>query len=151
MYHLILPLLLKLPVCYADRDLVPEVKRAQLETVARAVATVAKNASEAALLVSVAWHESRLCLEAHRGGNGPAYGLWQIEPASNLPRPYAGLSYPETESAARSALYHLRHSYQCGPSVGDRITAYAGRPCGQVWPTLESRVRMYYWVRSKLT
>lgn len=153
MYHLILSFLTSLPVCYADRHLDPRAKNAQLETIATALSQTAKDESEAALALSVAWHETRLCLEAHRGGKGVrgrGRGLFQIEPGSRLPRPYEGLSQEETTSASRSAISLLRRSYQCGPSVGDRLTAYAGRPCGLTWPTLSSRVRFYYWAYSRL-
>jgi hypothetical protein len=151
MYYLILSFLTSLPICYADRHLASGAKEAQLQTIARAVSQTARDAPEAALALTVAWHESRLCTAVHSGvAGGRGRGLWQIEPGSHLPKPYEGLSEEATLSASRSAISLLRRSYQCGPGVADRLTAYAGRPCGKSWPTLSDRVRFYWWALSRI-
>jgi len=150
MYQQVLHILMSLPVCYQDRHLPTDVKAGQLQTVASAIASEAVDKSEAAYLVSIAWHESRLCLATHAGRHpGRGRGLYQIERASGAPSAgtgYVGLSLPETVNATRAALHMLRHSYQCGQRPRDRFTAYAGRPCGLVWPTMLSRERMYYYL-----
>jgi hypothetical protein len=154
MYHIILAYLLALPVCYQDRHVLPEVKAEQLSTVAAAISTLARDESEAALLVSVAWHESRLCLATHVGEtSGRGRGLYQIERASRAPsagKGYVGLTWSETLLATQAAVHVLRRSYQCGQGPRGRFTAYAGRPCHTSWPTLSERERTYYHVLSKL-
>lgn len=138
-----------LPMCRADLELPLETKAGQLAVAAEAIATVAETAEEAVWLTAIAYHESRFCYRTHAGGSsvrGRGRGLWQIEKGSRRLPPFEGLSLAETTHAASQALWLVRHSYQCGPSVKDRFTAYAGQPCDTNWPTLHARYRTYGWL-----
>lgn len=128
---LLLPFLLSLPVCVADRaDL--SSKRAQLETIAMAVEAATPRADERAALVTIAWFESRLCRAVHDGSKrgGLGEGLWQIEPGSRLRRPFSGLGQAETEHAASEALALWRRSWCRGQGTAARFRVYAGLGCG---------------------
>ncbi len=147
----VLAALLSLAPCYADRNAPEGAKATQLAYVARAVASEAGNVDEAAYLVAIAWHESRLCLDVHAGNvRGPGRGLWQIERASRRVPPFTGLDEVSTRHAAHEALWMVRHSHQCGAGPAAVFTAYAGRACGVKWPTLSARVATWYYVRSLL-
>lgn len=150
---LLLVLINSLPICWADRGASHEVKQHQFETIATAIATVAKTDDEAVLLLTVAYHESRLCLRTHAGekrfAKQKSLGLFQIEKGSRLPPPYAGLSLADTTAAASAALDLLRRSWQCGRTAGDRMTAYAGRPCGD-WPSRRARENTFWVLSSRL-
>lgn len=127
---LLLPLLLSLPVCVADRK-EPELKRAQLETVAMAIEAATPRVDERAALVTIAWFESRLCRAVHAGSKrgGSGLGLWQIEPGSNRHAPFAGLDEDATEHAAGEALWVWRHAGPCAVSLPARFRWYAGLGC----------------------
>lgn len=140
---LLLPLLLSLPVCVADRSEI-ELKKSQLETVAMAIEAVTPKAEERAALVTIAWFESRLCRAVHggekRGGLGE--GLWQIEPGSRLRRPFSGLGQADTEHAASEALALWRRSWCRGQGTAARFRVYAGLGCGPSgWAGAEPRAR----------
>jgi len=150
---LVLPFLLSLPVCVADRG-EPELKRAQLETVAMAIEAVTPKPSERAALITIAWFESRLCRDVHagskRGGSGE--GLWQIEPGSRLRRPYAGLDQEATEHAAGEALGLWRRSWCPGQGSAARFRVYAGLGCGpSSWTGAAPRAAFLGLVFAKLT
>lgn len=140
-----------LPGCWADRHAPEGAKATQHAYISRAIAAKAETVDEAAYLVTIAYHESRICLNTHAGlARGRGRGLWQIECASRRLPPFEGLSYEATEHAAGEALWMIRHSWQCGNQPKDRFTAYAGRACGVSWPTMAARVRTWYWVRGML-
>lgn len=148
---LILAALQALPPCWADRAAPEGAKATQLAYISRAIAAEAETVEEAAYLVTIAWHESRLCLDVHAGlSRGHGRGLWQLERGSRREPPFEGLSEADTRHAAHEALWMVRHSWHCGGAPAARFTAYAGRACGSVWPTLVSRVRTWYWVRGML-
>lgn len=146
---MILSVLNSLPVCYADRE--NPAKPAQMATVANAIARASRNDDDAAKLTAVGYHESRFCIAVHSGEHkGPGRGLFQLEGQSKrYPGPFVGLSQAATDNAARVANAILRRSYQCGPTVADVLTGYAGRACGKPWPTLSERVATYWMTRRR--
>lgn len=154
----ILVALLSLRVCWLDR--VDPRKHDQLETVAVAVAQVT-NASRwrgdrldfAAALVAIGYHESRYSLAVHEGRCNrawcPALGIWQLETDKHGEQgPLVGLGLVETTRSARAAGWMLSHSRQCGNSPRAWFTAYSGRACDTLWPTLEERVATFRRVRT---
>lgn len=168
---LVLAVLQRQPACWADRRVEPEAKALQLGTIATAIAAASPTLERAAYLLDLGWHESRWCLAVHagdkRGGHGE--GLWQLEGSHHGPGARSGLTLEETTSAALLASAQLQRSRQCGPAPAGVLTAYAGRPCWQAdlvltweatgspyarpvfgWPTLDSRVRGYWWALSAL-
>ena len=152
----VLAVMLHQAPCWADRGIPPEVKRAQLESIASAIAQASPTPERAALLLTIGYHESRWCIRVHsgqrRGGHGE--GLWQLEGRHHGPGARSGLSVTETLDAARLASAQLGHSYQCGSSPAAILTAYAGRPCVQAsggWRTLDARVQGYWWALGALT
>lgn len=146
-----------LAVCYADRQ--DPRKQAQLETIAEAITVATERTrwrgdrvSLAALLLTIAYHESKLCLDVHagkRGMNG-ALTLWQLERGSRLTGYRAGLSLEDTISAAVAAATLLARSFQCGSAVDGMLRAYAGAKCGVEFPTLRARVRTFHYLRSRM-
>ncbi len=152
MFEALLAVLLSLPVCWADRGVPANEKASQLATIAGAMVEHTSDPTELAYLTSIAYHESRFCLAVHAGRTrGPGRGLFQLEPGSRRRPPFTGLSADATAHAAGEALWMVRHSHQCGESPEGRFTAYAGRACGTAWPTLRSRVALWYTVRARLT
>lgn len=148
----LLTVLTSLPVCWADRGVPANEKASQLEVIAAALLARTQDPSELAYLTSIAYHESRLCIAVHAGRvRGRGRGLFQIEPGSRRVPPFTGLSFEATEHAAGEALWMVRHSHQCGSTPADRFTAYAGRECEKYWPSLRSRVALWYSVRARLT
>ena len=138
------------PLCWADRGAAR--KPAQLAIVAEAIAEASPTPERAAYLIAVGWHESRWCLRVHSAAHrGPGRGLWQLEgKRGKLPGPFVGLSLFETSNAAAVASDVLSRSHQCGSTPAEVFTAYAGRPCGSTWATLNSRVQTYYWALGAL-
>lgn len=136
-----------LPSCWADRA--DARKPQQLETIAVAESGVADSVDELAALDAIAANESALCIRVHAGiDRGPGRGLWQLEGQQRRHAgPFVGLSLDATENAARVALFAWRHSWQCGHTLRDRFTAYAGKPCDTIWPGAEKRVATYWFVR----
>lgn len=151
----VLAVLLKLPVCWADRG--DHRKPAQLETVAQAITEVA-NASrnpldKAAKLIGIFRWEGVGCLKVHSGeAKGRGRGLYQLEgQAGRYQGPFTGLDYESTLNATRVAGDILDHSYQCGSTPRDVFTAYGARPCGSSWKTLDDRVATYRWATWRLS
>lgn len=141
--------LLALTPCWADRD--DSRKAGQLETIAVAIATVASTVDDAAGLIAIANSESKFSLRVHAGlTGGRGRGLWQLELGSRRKPPFVGLSLADTTHAAGEALWMWRHSWQCGRTLAARFTAYAGRECDTVWPTLHERVNTYYYARGRI-
>lgn len=149
---LVLPFLLSLPTCVADVG--SPVKEAQLAVIAQAIEAATPRLEERAALITLAWFESRLCRAVHEGSKrgGLGEGLWQIEPGSNLRRPYSGLDVVATEHAAGQALALWRRSWCRGRGNAARFRVYAGLGCGpSSWTGAEPRAAFMGLVLAKLT
>jgi hypothetical protein len=142
-------------------------KREQAALIASAISHAAENAEGwpgskrelATLLLTVAWHETRLSLRIHDGrckpfecDHGRARGLWQLHKHASLPRErwltVAGLDEQSTQNgAAEAALALTRSRHMCRQRgsdwVASTISAYAGRGCSGGLPDLQARVRTY--------
>lgn len=115
----------------------------------------------ASLMLTIAWHETRLSLRIHDGrckplecDRGRARGLWQLQAQRSLPRErwllVAGLNPEATDGAAREAArFVVRSRRMCAVAtrgrawIGPTLTAYAGRGCGGRLPDLQARIRTY--------
>jgi hypothetical protein len=115
----------------------------------------------AALMLTIAWHETRLSLRIHDGrckphecDRGRARGLWQLHVHRSLPRErwllVAGLTAEATRNAAREAAIALvRSRRMCSVAtrgrdwVGATLTAYAGVGCGGRLRDVNLRIRTY--------
>ncbi|HYO94086.1 MAG TPA: hypothetical protein VER33_06215 [Polyangiaceae bacterium] len=115
----------------------------------------------ATLMLTVAWHETRLSLRIHDGrckplecDRGRARGLWQLQVQRSLPREQwlkvAGFEPEPTRIAAREAVKMLvRSRRMCSVVTRGRdwvaptLTAYAGCGCGGKLPDLNARVRTF--------
>ena len=130
--------------CWLDRD--DPRKPEQTATIVRSVSHAADTIKEAALLLTVIKFESNGCIAVHSGEHkGPGRGLYQLEgQAKRHAGPFVGLDYDSTFNATTVALKILRSSHQCGSKPEDILTAYAGRKCQTVWPTLKSRRAVFY-------
>lgn len=158
-------------------DVSPELsqqKEAQAQMIATAVTQAVDEASGwpsskqelAALMVTIAWHETKFSLRIHDGrckplecDKGRARGLWQLQAHRSLPKErwllVAGLNPDATRVAAREAATALvRSRRMCGVAtrggdwVGATIAAYAGRGCGGRLPDLRARTRTYRYLLS---
>lgn len=144
----ILVAMMALPGCYRDRadERVP----AHLTRIAYAISEESRSLDEAAYLVAIGKNESNFCIHVqerytHSGG----WSTWQLEGwRGKFPGPFVGLGFNEIHNAAHAAAYVLRHSHQCGQRPEDIFSAYGGRPCGTIWPSLHNRVSTYWYVRS---
>lgn len=152
----------QLPQCWADRDLPAADKEDQRDTVAVSIVYARSKVKWRgadvdfyAYMGSIAYHETRLCTDVHAGncppgrcGGGRAFGPWQVEPkvrADGLA--LVGLDQDSTNRSALAAATVLSRSWQCGSGPRAMFTAYAGRPCGKAWPTIEERVRTFRRLR----
>jgi hypothetical protein len=145
-------------------------KRAQAETIATAITQAVEKTPNwpgskrelATLLLTVAWHETRLSLRIHDGhckpyecDHGRARGLWQLHAHASLPRErwltVSGLDLPSTvNGASEAALALTRSRYMCSKSAragGDWVAltllAFAGHGCSGHLPDMSSRVQTY--------
>ncbi len=144
-------------------------KRVQAHLIANAVAEVAGNARGwpgsprelAALMLTVAYHETGFSLRIHDGhckpyecDKGRARGLWQLHAHRSLPRErwltLAGLDDAATRLSAQEAAYALVRSrrvclskIQGSDWVTPTLAAYAGRGCGGRLPDSAARLRTY--------
>lgn len=143
--------------CWADRGDIR--KPAQLETIAEAITVATERARWrgdrmvlAALLITIAWHESKFCLAIHEGKPGMAGALtiFQIERGSRLKGYRAGLDLDSTISAATAAADLLSRSHQCGESPISFFRAYTSAACDAEFPTLHARVRTFHVVFARL-
>lgn len=131
-----------LPVCWVERD--DSRKPEQYDTIAQAISAEARDDDEAAALITIGYSESTFALRVQTGElKGKASGLWQLEGRGK----FVGFGLADTQRSAHAAVGAWRHSWQCGSTFADRITAYAGRACGTVWPGLETRVARFRYVR----
>lgn len=144
----ILHILLQLPTCYKEeRDL------NQLGLISAAISTVSNNNDDVAGLLTIGTFESAWCFSVGsgrvKGGSGTGY--WQIEPGSHRIKPFAGITIEDTTHAAGEALWLWRHSHQCGSSLSNRFTAYAGlNKCPKNWSGAFKRAKFYGWVSMEL-
>lgn len=142
--------------CWRDREVAPEVKAEQYAWIAEAIAHASPTPQRAAYLIALGYSESGWCLDVHAGKRRTGYadGLWQLEGHDKRDRgPLQGLTREATINAARVASETIARTWQCGPSVAGRITAYAGRPCTDAvagWPTLDARVSRFFWASFQL-
>jgi hypothetical protein len=147
----VLAVLLAFPPAVSDCNEPEDMRRERLQPLAADIATASDEArwrgdrrDLAALLVTIAWHETRVAAEfqfGERQGLGHARGPWQIELGSRLAGDPLRASTP-AELLARS--------WQCGAGPRGWLTAYAGVRCGVEWRGLAPRVRTFYWVRARL-
>jgi hypothetical protein len=140
--------LVSLHGCYADRhdSRVPDF----IATEAYAIAAEVRDVDEAAALVSILYHESSNCIRVQtKYTRSGAYSVFQLEGKRHLyPQPFLGIDYVPFHNAVYAAVDVWRHTHNCGHSFRDRMTSYAGRACGTDWPTLSSRVNMYWHLRN---
>ena len=164
----ILTAISSLPMFHEDvGDQFAAQKQQQAEIIASAISRAAENTRGwpgskrelATLLLTVAWHETRLSLRIHGGqckpfecDHGRARGLWQLHTHASLSRErwltVAGLDAESTfNGAAEAALALTRSRHMCRKRgvdwVAATISAYAGRGCGGGLPDLDARVRTY--------
>ena len=139
---------MKLPTCYEDRadPRVPDF----LATEAYAIAAETRTVDEAAALGSILHHEGGNCIRVqtrytHSGG----YSVFQLEGKRHLyKQPFLGLDYPAIHNAVYAAVDVWRHTWNCGPTFSDRMTSYAGKPCGIHWATLDARASTFWYLRN---
>lgn len=144
-------------------------KRTQAEVIAQAISEVSETTRGwpgtkrelASLLLTVAWHETRLSLRIHDGlckpyecDRGRARGLWQLQVHRSLPKErwleLAGLDLDSTRSAAEEAAKALVRSRRWCASrtrnadwVAPTLSAYAGIGCGGRLKDAAARVRTF--------
>jgi hypothetical protein len=138
------------PVCWRERH---DARVAQhLERVADSIAAESDSAEDAAALIAIGENESAFSIRVQLGPTGSgALSDWQLEHAERrYPGPFIGLEPEPIRNAAHAALGIWRHSWQCGPRLADRFTAYAAAKCGSHWPTLGTRVGSYRFARGIL-
>ncbi len=142
--------LVSLPGCYADRhdSRVPDF----IATEAYAIAAEARDIDEVAALGSIIYHEAANCIRVQtKYTHSGAYSVFQLENKRHLyPQPFLGLDYPAVHNATYAAVDIWRKTWNCGPGFENRMTSYAGRPCGVKWPTLDKRVSTYWYLRNRL-
>ena len=144
-------------------------KHDQAQMIASAIEKAVEQSTEwpdsprelAALMLTVAWHETRLSLRIHDGlckphecDNGRARGLWQLHVHRSLPRErwlqVAGFPPENTTRAAQEAAIALvRSRRMCAVAtrgrdwLGATLTAYAGGGCGGRLPDVKARIKTY--------
>lgn len=139
-----------LPQCWVDRE--DPRKPEQLQNLAAAIAQASPTPRRAAFLITIGYHESRFCLRVHSGEHaGVGRGAWQLEgQEKRYPGPFVGLTPEETGNAAWVASRIIGRSTRCGLEPAAVLTAYAGRQCNTVWPTLSERVATFEKVSVRL-
>lgn len=157
-----------LPVWKHDRG--PEheqLKDEQRQRVAAAVLAVARDADEAAMLLTIGHHESAWSLAIENGVCGPkqcdrdrqgrvrAHSNYQLHVSATSSRDAWEAARTDVAVATREAAFALRRALgMCRSKQGDPVrmtlTAYAGRGCGGRLPDIEKRVETYRSVRAKL-
>lgn len=122
----------------------------RLPMIGRAIASVSNDRREAAILLTIAYHESRFCERVHSGeivGAPNGHGLFQLEPGSHRTPPFAGLSYEATEHAAGEAIA-LWRLFKC-PSLYHHFGGYAGLGC-KSWSGAWPRVATYHRITTRI-
>lgn len=155
MLKAILYAILAFPVFHEDDGC--DEKRAQLEAVANAVATVARTPDEAAFLLAWGKAETNFSLRIHRGecrqwecDSGRARGPWQAH-RNGMPedRWDQMLGVEHVQVQAEQAACHARWAMYACP--GDRIRGafrvLAGHRCSSPIRGEEDRVASFRWIR----
>jgi len=141
-------------------DIQTEQKRAQLEAVAKSVASVSRTADEAAFLLAWGKAETHFSLRIHRGecrrwecDGGKARGPWQAH-KNGMPDDQWGrmIGVENIDVQARQAIRHARWALQACP--GDRIRGafrvLAGHGCLSPIRGEKGRVAEFNWIRARL-
>lgn len=151
-----------LPVHHEDRA--NPYKGAQLVTVARAIASVAKTKDEAAFLLALGHHESGFsfriqlgvcrAFECDKGRAQSPWQLWKNNRSTEEWHGFVGLSLEATKAAAGAALQHVRYAeracrYAADPVVGT-FRAYGGLGCDVPLKGEKDRVQTFRAARARL-
>ena len=141
-------------------DTQTEDKRAQLEAVAHAIASVARSADEAAFLLAWGKAETNFSLRIHRGecrhwecDGGKARGPWQAHKNGMSDERWSKMTGVENvQTQAEQAVQHARWALSACPR--DRIRGafrvLAGRGCSAPIKGERSRVAEFEWARSNI-
>jgi hypothetical protein len=158
MLSAILVAILAFPIFHEDTQ--AEEKRAQLEAIAGAVASVAQTADEAAFLLAWGKSETNFSLRIHRGqcnawecDGGRARGPWQAH-KNGMPdeRWEMMIGIENVEVQAQQAIRHARWALHACPHdrVRGAFRVLAGRSCTSPIRGENERVSTFRWVRSLL-
>jgi len=139
MIQVILSILLTFPTFWYDRNESTEARHARMLETAQAIAGVAKNRTEAAALIAVAWHESRFsahvqtgrCNELPKGmqcDGGQARSIFQLHRGA-CPELWETPVNEHTRIGARCAMRLLRGFRERCASVSGAFGMYAARSC----------------------
>lgn len=159
MLSAILLAILAFPIFHEDTQ--AEDKRAQLDAIANAVASVAQTPDEAAFLLAWGKAETNFSLRIHRGqcnhwecDGGRARGPWQAH-KNGMPdeRWEKMVGIENVDVQAQQALRHARWALHACPH--DRLRGafrvLAGRGCSSPIKGENERVATFKWVRGLLT
>lgn len=164
----VLNALQSLPVYKHDRG--PEheqLKGEQRQRVAAAIQSVARDADEAALLLTVGHHESAWSLAIENGvceehqcdrdrqGRVRAHSNYQLHVSAVSSREAWEAARTDVAVATQEAAFALRRARgMCRSKQGEPIrmtlTAYAGRGCGGRLPDIEARMKTWKKLRGAL-
>lgn len=156
--------LLSLPTFHEDTGAEhAQEKRAQLITVANAIGAAAKGDKDlAAMLVTVAYHESAMSLRIHAGqckpsecDHGLAASIFQLHSSKRIPldewATLASLDPEATKLAAKRAAQMLIGArYICGRDPARIMTSFAGLRCDAPWAGLAPRLQTFAKIRGRL-
>jgi hypothetical protein len=145
-------------------DVANPYKGAQLVTVARAVAAVARTREEAAFLLAIGHHESGHSFRIHFGlcrgfecDDGRSLSAYQLQQAGRSLEEwhgFVGLSLDATTAAAGAALRHVRFAQRVCRGEPDPVVstfrAYAGLGCRVPLKGERDRVTTFERVRARL-
>ena len=158
MLRAILLAILAFPVFHEDAQ--TDEKRAQLEAIAGAVASVAKTPDEAAFLLAWGNAESNFSLRIHRGDcnhwecdGGRARGPWQAH-KNGMPdeRWEKMVGIENVDVQAEQAIRHARWALQACPQnrIRGAFRVLAGRGCSSPIKGENERFSTFRWVRGLL-
>jgi len=133
------------------------------QALAEAIVSIPKvNATWAALVLTVAAHESALSARIARGDckryecdGGRAWGLYQSHKheanAAVWGSPDIAVQTLEAARMLRAVFYLCEGHGALSPDwVARTLSAYSGRRCDAIWPGLEARVATYARIRGRL-
>ena len=158
MLKTILLALLAFPLFHEDIQTIE--KRAQLEAVAKAVASVSQSPEEAAFLLAWGKAETHFSLRIHRGecrtwecDGGKARGPWQAHKNGMPDERWNKMTGVENiQIQAEQAVKHARWALQACP--GDRIRGafrvLGGHGCLSPLKGENGRVGEFKWIRGRL-
>ena len=158
MLKAILLAILAFPLFHEDTQ--SDEKRAQLEAVANAVASVSQTPDEAAFLLAWGKSETNFSLRIHRGeckdwecDGGKARGPWQAH-RNGMPDEFWDkmIGVENVQAQAEQAVKHARWALHACP--GDRIRGafrvLAGRGCQSPLRGENVRITEFKWIRGML-